>query len=458
MTAEATAERRRGGASERGKQFWTVENLTSAPFLLVVATVLLCVFGLVMVFSASSIESVEAGGKAWDEFAHQAVFMALSAGACLIVRGVGGRFWVERAFYVLWGITVLMLIAVQLLGDESHGATRWLYIGPISLQPSEFAKITLIMAAARLLAGWERGEFTLLRLAIRFALFIAIPMGLILIQKDLGTLLILAAAMFLMLILAGVSTTVLVGIVVVGVVLVILLILSSGYRLARFTIYLDPYSDYYGDGWQLIHGLYAFASGGFFGVGLGNSRQKYSYLPEAENDFIFAIIGEELGFLGGLFVVALFVLFGVSGMRIAYQARDRDRVSSLMASGLTVLVLVQALLNMGGVLQLLPLSGRPLPFISSGGSSIMANLIIVGLLLGVARDNECEALTQRGNARRASARQLTVVEGGPARRESTRRTTERAASSTRRVRPSAEERPQSQGFLDPDHSREKGRR
>lgn len=396
---------------ERGKQFWTVKNLTSAPFLLTVATVALCVLGLVMVFSASSIEAVEKGATAWGDFTSQLLFVGVSLIPCAIVLGVGGSFWVDKAFYVLWGVVLVMLVAVLAVGTDSHGATRWIGIGGFSLQPSEFAKIVLVMAAARILADWERRRIGWKKTLALLAVFVALPFGLILAQKDLGTLLIVGFTIFLMAVLARVRPIVLAIIAVVCVVAVIVLISMASYRSSRFSIWLDPYSDYYGEGWQPIHGLYAFASGGFFGLGLGNSRQKYSYLPEAENDFIYAIIGEELGFLGAFFVIALFALWGWSGMRIAYAVRGRDRVSSLMVSGLTIIVEVQALLNIGGVLGVLPLSGRPLPFISAGGSSALASLIIVGLILGVARENEA-AVEEQARSLRASRRHLTVLDGG----------------------------------------------
>lgn len=454
--------RKRGSAAkqERGASFWTAEHLTSAPFLLIVATVLLCATGLIMVFSASSIESVSEGSVAWNELVHQAVFMAVAVVACVVVRLKGGDFWVVRFFWVLWICTFVLLMLVLVLGDESHGATRWLYVGPVSMQPSEFAKITTIMAAARLLVAWEKGSYSRSRMAVSTVLLIFAPMGLILAQKDLGTLLILAATMFLMLVLAGVDWRILVGLVIAGVLAVVVLVLTAGYRMARFTIWLDPYSDYFNDGWQLIHGLYAFGSGGFFGVGLGNSSQKYSYLPEAENDFIFAIIGEELGFLGCLFVVALFVLLGVSGARIARAARERSKVASLMAWGLTILILVQALLNMGGVLQVIPLSGRPLPFISAGGSSILANMIIVGLLLGVARDNE-RGIAPPESPCRGRFDGFTVVHGGSSDRSSGRRSASRERSvgermAGRRVRSSGRAFASFDG--DDDDSYEKGRR
>lgn len=422
MSAARAAER-----PGRGRQFWTVEHLTSAPVLLVAATALLCALGVVMVFSASSVEAVEAGGSAWAEARSQALYMAVSLAACLVVRAVGGSFWVSKAFFVLWAVVLVMLVAVLAVGDDSHGATRWISVGGFSLQPSEFAKIVLVMSAARILAGWERGHYSWKKACLMLAGFVLVPFALILVQRDLGTLLIVGATIYLMAVLARVRPAILAALAVVCVAAVVVLIFSASYRSSRFTTWLDPYADYYGDGWQPVHGLYAFASGGFFGLGLGNSRQKYSYLPEAENDYIFAIIGEELGFIGAFGVILLFVLWGWSGMRIAFAARGRDRVSALMAAGLTVVVEVQALLNMGGVLGVLPLSGRPLPFISAGGSSALASLIIVGLLLGVARDGELAAPEPRERERararelRAERPQLTLLDGGaPPRRPAAR--------------------------------------
>lgn len=465
MTRRSRGQGEASGRRERGRQFWTVEHLTSAPVLLGVSVVLLCAIGLLMVFSASSIEAVEAGGSAFSEALHQAAFLVLAVGCCLVVRAVGGSFWVQgNFFYVLWGFVVLLLVAVLVMGSDSHGATRWLYIGPVSLQPSEFAKIVLVMAGARILARWERREYHWTRCLVMLAVFVGLPLALILLQKDLGTLLIVCAALLFMAILAGMRLIYLVPIIVAGVLIVAILILSAGYRSARFAIWLDPYSDYHGDGWQLIHGLYSFALGGFWGVGLGNSREKYSWLPEAENDFIFAVIGEELGFVGAVLVVGLFVLFGWSGMRIAYGARDRDRVSSLMAAGLTIIILVQALLNMGGVLQVLPLSGRPLPFISSGGSSILANMIMVGLILGVARENEASVAEERARLRRQpaeSVREFTVLEGGASKtvtRSSGRRSAQSGAAGRADAR--REGRPSPKDRLDADRPEptERGRR
>ncbi len=413
MSASSTAARSQ--TKTRGKQFWTVEHLTSAPVLLAVSTVLLCAIGLLMVFSSSSVEAVESGDSAWGDFLTQAIYMAISLVFCLIIRATGASFWIERiVFYALWGITLVMLILVLVMGSEGGGAVRWLEIGPFSLQPSEFAKIALVMAAARIFAGWERDEYRLRIALLLLAIFVLVPLILILRQNDLGTLLIIGASIFFMAVLVQkIKVRYLIITAAAIVAVVIVLILTAGYRSTRLSAWLDPYADYYGDGWQPIHGMYAFASGGFLGLGLGNSRQKYSYLPEAQNDYIFAIIGEELGFLGCFVVIALFVLWGWSGMRIAYKARSHSRVLALLAAGLTFMIEVQAFLNMGGVTGLIPLTGRPLPFISTGGSSIVSCLITVGLILGVARD--CDRLPSRERPVRtaeADHPHLTVLDGG----------------------------------------------
>ena len=398
----------------RGKQFWTVENLTSPEFMLAASTIVLSVFGLVMVFSASSIESVEAGLESWTKLYNQAIYLAISTAMCLFVRYWGAKPWLDLWFYGLWGAVVLLLGAVLLFGDVNHGATRWIQIGSFSLQPSEFAKIAIIMGTARTLAKWEAGERRYIWL--QMFVLIGLPLVMILFQKDLGTLLIVGASVYLLGILVKAPNKLMIGEAIAVVAGVLFLIYSSGYRSARISVWLDPFIDYYGDGWQPVHGLYAIATGGFFGLGLGQSRQKYSYLPEAENDFIFAIICEELGFIGAFLVIALFVVWGLSGMRIAYRARQRDRAASLMAYGLTFIIMVQVLLNIGGVLGVLPLSGRPLPFISAGGSSILSTMLTVGLLLGVARDNDRYefdlAVSGRSSAPRASRANLTVLDGG----------------------------------------------
>ena len=398
--------------------FWTVEHLTSPSFLLVVATVCLCVYGLVMVFSASSIELVDAGSSSFHTAVNQAVFMAL--GALLFVGVV--HLGVSRLMRPRWWLVglalfaLLLLILVAVVGTEVNGAKRWLRFGSStsapSIQPSEFAKITIVMAFAHYLAAMQQGEKRLGTAIIRLFPLLLLPMGLIFLEKDLGTLIIIAVGLVAILYLAGMRGTHLILLCLLLLGGAALAVFGSGYRNVRFQTWLDPYSDYYGNGWQSIHGLRAIATGGFFGLGLGSSRQKYSYLPEAENDYIFAIIAEELGFFGVMVLLALFVLFGYCGLRIAYEAKGRSLQQSYLAGGLTALIEFQAFLNMAGVTGLLPMTGRPLPFITAGGSSVLSCLIMAGLLYSIARENKQGVREERERRRARTKSMLSVVEGG----------------------------------------------
>ena len=403
---------RRPDRQAKRAPLWTRERLLSSTAVLIVAVAMLCLLGLVMVFSASSIEEVDAGGTPYGEFLTQVFFMILAYAAFIVLTRTRGTFWTGNvAIVAMWVVTVLLLVAVLAAGSESHGATRWLSLGPVGIQPSEFAKITLVAVCARLFADWDLGKMGGGKLMAMLAVFVLFPLVLILAQKDLGTIVIIGTTLILLGILSGVRITVILTIVVLAAAAVIFLIVNSGYRSQRLRIWLNPGADYYGDGWQLSHSLFAFGSGGFFGTGLGSSAQKYSYLPEAHNDFIFAIIGEELGFIGALAVIALFLVIGWAGMRIASAARERHLASSLLVSGLTCSILVQTLLNMCGVLQILPLTGRPIPFVSAGGSSILSSMIMVGLIVAVARDNEDFEGSALQNRQQRRSR-LTVIEGG----------------------------------------------
>lgn len=416
MTARAASAARHERIEGQAQGFWTVSNLTSPLVLFAVSVVALCVLGLIMVFSASSIEAVTAGKSSYGEFATQARYMLIAVVFAAIAVRLGEGFWFNRIFLpVLLILTIAVLILVLAMGTDSHGATRWLYIGPLGVQPSEFAKITVFVGSARALALWAEGSISAKRALALLALYALVPMVLIYFQKDLGTLLIIGGSIWFLALIAGVKLRYLLPIVIVGVAVVVGLVFAEGYRASRFAIWLDPYSDYYGDGWQIIHGLRAFASGGFFGVGIGNSRLKYSWLPEAENDYIFAIVGEEMGFLGCLFVIGLFCLFGWSGVRIAREASERNLAVSFAAYAMTISILLQAFLNMAGVTQILPLTGRTLPFISSGGSSILSCLIMSGFLLSVALKNKKAACGGRSERPAKKKRvRLAVIEGGGA--------------------------------------------
>ena len=305
-------------------------------------------------------------------------------GAFVIAKFIPYHVWKGGwAFRLSWGVCALLLLAVPFVGTEILGAKRWILIGGFSLQPTEFAKIAIVLAAAKVLYDF-RNEFTDAKQALASSVvLVVLPVAFLYkTQSDMGS-----AAI----ILVGVLTAMWLGefpmkrliplVVVVGVVGVIGL---AGYRSDRISVWLNPWDDGeggYGTGYQMIRSFYAFAEGGIFGVGLGNSREKFLYLPEAETDFIFSIIGEELGLIGALFVIALFMVVLFAGLRIAHHAPDN--FGCMMAGSLTVMLVAQAFLNMACATGLLPTTGKPLPFISSGGSSILASLFMVGLIMSV---------------------------------------------------------------------------
>ena len=249
---------------------------------------------------------------------------------------------------------------------------------------SEFAKITLILVAANLLTEYYEGTTRSSReLQLMFIFGVLAPLGLIFVQPDKGTVTVVAVTLIIMLYFGGASGKMCVGLLVLGIAVLAFVSYAQPYSRARIQTMINPWSDPYNKGYQLIQGFYAFGSGGLFGVGLGFSRQKYSYLPMAHNDFIFAVIGEELGLVGTLGMLAVFALLGWAGARIAKNAPDL--AGRLIASGCTGLIIIQLLVNVCGVLGMIPLTGKPVPFISYGGSTIVTCMLLSGLTVSVSR-------------------------------------------------------------------------
>jgi cell division protein FtsW len=287
-------------------------------------------------------------------------------------------------------------------GSDALGARRWIDLGFTTLQPSEFTKIALIMVLAHLVDRCRNYGYTN-ALIVVMVVACAIPIGLIVVEPDLGTTIIAVFGILAVLWFGGVPKRVVVVLALGLVVLAILAIFGSGFRQSRITSWLDPWSDPQGRGYQLLNSYYAFGGGGVFGVGLGLSRQKFSWLPQSENDFIFAIVGEELGLVGALIVVLLFVGLVFMALKIAQSAPDSFGAMLAGASG--ILIGLQAFLNMLCVVGALPITGKPLPFFSAGGSSIITTMILVGLILSVSlRSTEA-------NVHDFRREQFTVVRG-----------------------------------------------
>lgn len=355
-------------------------------FILLVVGMLL--FGCVMIYSASAPSAVAEGS-------HPAVYLLdqLKFALIGIVAAVGAwcipyRVWLGRAANAVWflGMALVVLTMFSGAGGDTWGAQRWLVLGPISLQSSEFMKIAIAIVAAKIMSEYHSGILEFKEAVGKAFVLVGVPMLLILeTQSDLGTTMIIFAAVIVVMWLGEVPTPIVVGLIVAAAGLAVLATVFSSYRSSRF-LYLDPWNDGkggYGAGYQIIHSYYAFSQGGLFGVGIGNSTEKYLYLPESETDFIYSVIGEELGMFGALAVLVAFIVLGYAGLRIAYAAEDD--FGCMLAGSLTVMLVVQAFLNMGSAAGLLPTTGKPLPFISSGGSSLIATFIMVGLVLSVSQ-------------------------------------------------------------------------
>ena len=354
---------------------------------------LLCVLGLtllgfVMIYSASSISAMSEDISTASYLIDQLGFAVVGVIAMFVLwKVVPYRFWEGPAIWVIWGVAVALLLLTAVMGLSALGAQRWLRLGPISLQPSEFVKIAIVLMAAKLFSEFRMGLADPRTFIVQMIIFIVAPTGfLFATQSDLGTTAIIALGVLGVMWLGEVPLRTI--LIVIGCLVVFALgaTVFSSYRGDRF-LYLNPWNDGengYGRGYQIIHSYYAFAEGGIFGTGLGNSREKYLYLPESETDFIYAIIGEELGLIGAVAVIVVWLVLLWAGMRIARAATDD--FGAMISGALTIMLVFQAFLNIGCVIGVFPTTGKPLPFISSGGSSLIASFMMIGLILSVSED------------------------------------------------------------------------
>ncbi|MBI4260575.1 MAG: putative lipid II flippase FtsW [Actinobacteria bacterium] len=353
-----------------------------AAWLLVACTVLLTAFGVVMVLSASSVWALQQFGSSYEFFTRQAIYAVVGLVAMVVTAAIPYRMW-RRASVPMLAVSVVLLAVVLEVGTTVGGSTRWIVLGPVTLQPSELAKISLVLFTAAVLAKkWSKLDEPA-HVALPLLPILGLLSALVMLEPDLGTTVIMCAIVFLLFYLAGVRLRYLLagGLFCGGLGLV--LIVTEGYRASRLLSFLNPWADPYRDGYQVIQSLLALGSGGWFGVGLGASRAKWLYVPNAHTDFIYSIIGEELGMIGAIAVLVLFGALLVAGVRIA--ARTEDVYGRLLAGGIVGWLGLQAVMNLATVTGLLPVTGVPLPLVSFGGSSLIANLAAIGILLNVAR-------------------------------------------------------------------------
>ena len=384
--------------------------------ILLTATLCLLAAGAVMVYSASSARTLLQGQGDGSGYLIKYVAYASVGLVVMQLLARGGLDTVRRATGPLLVTAFAMLVAVKIphVGIEVNGARRWLGAGPIQFQPSELMKVALILYAVRVLADRPQRVRNVRTLFNPLGVVAGLALLLVASQPDLGTALVIAFTMTALLVAAGMPVRYLLIGAATGVVLVGLFAIAEPYRRARLTTFLDPWSQADGAGFQAVQGQIAIGSGGLTGRGLGASIQKVFFLPEAHTDFILAVIGEEIGVLGVWVLLFLYGLVGYGGLQAARRARGA--YPALLATGLTALILAQALLNVFAVLGLAPLTGVPLPFISSGSSSLLVLLAAMGLLLNVARGGQAHIRAVPQGSRRGRADSDRSRRDGGARR------------------------------------------
>ena len=372
--------------------------------LLVLVTLGLVAFGLVMVYSASSARALLSADAPSYYLKRQAIYAVMGLVALVILS----RFDFHRlrhATQPLLAVTFVLLVAVLAIGTAVNGARRWIPIGFMNFQPSELAKLVLALWTAALLAR-RPAPRTLGELAKPIGVVVGLACALILIEPDLGTAIAIAIMVSAILVVSGTRLRLLASAAGIATSVVLLAIWLEPYRRERIFSFLDPWHDPQGAGFQSVQSMIALGSGGFFGVGLGESVQKIYYLPEASTDMIFAIVGEELGLIGAMGVIAAFAVFAYAGFNIALHCRDP--FGKRLAAGITALICGQAAVNVSAVMGIAPLTGIPLPFVSYGGSSLVVGLAAVGIHLNIAsnhavvRETEVPDRGRRNRRTRAS--------------------------------------------------------
>lgn len=351
--------------------------------LLLGATILLLALGLVMVLSASSIVSLKLHGSVYTLAQRQALFAVIGVAAMLISSRIPERWWRAAAWPSII-VAIGLLAAVILVGVEVSGQRNWIdIVGPFRLQPSEIAKLAVVIWAADVLARKESLLTRWSHLLVPLFPIVGLILLLVLMGGDVGNSLILSGIVAGVLFAAGAPFRLFAALGALGAVAIAGLTVAAPYRMSRFTSWLDPSADPLGEGWQLTQGQYALGTGGWWGVGLGASREKWGSLPEAHTDFIYSVIGEELGLVGTVIVLLLFGVIAFAAFRISQTSTDT--FVRLAAAGIGSWVVVQAVVNIGAVLGLLPITGVPLPLVSYGGSSLVPLLVGIGMLLSFAR-------------------------------------------------------------------------
>ncbi len=403
-----TGQLRRWSASLRD----SLDRPLTSYYLLVGASGLLLVIGLVMVLSSSSVSSFRETSNSYSTFLRQLTWVFLALPFVVVAVRLPHRALRLLAWPALLVSVLLLALTQTSMGVTVNGNKNWLALGPIQIQPAELAKLAVILWCSHIYATKERLLGDWRHTLVPVVPLMALVVGLVVLGHDLGTALVLMSIVLGLLWVVGAPGKMFVGSILVAGVAALGLAASSEERMERLTSFADPFASFQGAGWQAAHGIFAMSSGGLFGKGIGASQQKWGDLPAAHTDFIFAVLGEELGLVGTLLVLALFLTIAFAGLRVAQ--RTTDPFARYMAAGITVWLAAQMMINVGMVLALLPVIGIPLPLVSYGGSALLPSLVALGLLVSTARHEPgAQAALQARRRRRSTA---GVTAGGLSRR------------------------------------------
>lgn len=363
------------------------KNMTGIDFQFLVMIYALLAFGLIMVFSASSpiaFASKSTNNDSFFYFKKQLVWALIGTGGLLFTANYDYRKYKKWAWHI-YVLNIVMLLLVLIAGKSVNGAKRWIQFGGFSFQPTEFTKIFMIVFYAALLSETYKLIGKIKTLFV-YGLFLGVVAFLIMLQPHMSCTILIVASVGIMMFVAGLKGSHIAILGISATAGAFLLAVTSDYRKARMLTFLDPFKDIRGDGWQIVQSIYAIASGGVFGSGLGQSRQKYMNIPEPQNDFIFSILAEELGFLGCLIVIVMFIYLIYRGIKIAMDAPDA--FGKFMVSGIIGLVAIQFLINVAVVTSTMPVTGMPLPFFSYGGTALAVTMTEMGIVLNVSKQSK----------------------------------------------------------------------
>ncbi|MDD6879525.1 MAG: putative lipid II flippase FtsW [bacterium] len=350
------------------------------------AVILLSLFGIIMIYSASYIWAEYKFNDSFKYVKQQTLFFIIGVTLMIIVSKINYNFYKDKALKIfLSSIVLLVLVLIPGIGSVRNGSRSWFGIGSFGVQPSEFAKISLIILTSKYITNSNKFLKNIKKGVIPILAILFFVFGLIMLQPDFGTGMIIVVSIIAMLYVAGVNMKFFIGLGVIGIVGIVILILIAPYRIDRITSFLNPWADPLGTGFQIIQSLYAIGPGGILGMGLGNSRQKHFYLPEPQTDFIFSIISEEFGFLGILIVSGLFIFILYRGIRVSLKCDDS--FGKYLSFGMTFQMLIQTIMNLMVVVGLIPVTGVTLPFLSYGGSSLLVSMISIGIILNISENN-----------------------------------------------------------------------